>query len=54
MTTAQVPMLIAGRMETIAADRYGDVFNPSSGCVQAEVPFATVEDIVGELEPLNP
>jgi len=41
----EVPHFIAGRFETSASDRVGDVFNPSTGRVQARVPFATAEDI---------
>src|SRR5438270_3764473 len=43
--TATVPFLVAGRFETSASDRRGDVFNPSTGRVQAQVPFCTPEEI---------
>ncbi len=42
---AKVPILIGGRFETSASDRRGDVFNPSTGRVQAEVPFCTAAEI---------
>src|SRR5262245_41084063 len=41
----QVPVLIDGRMETPASDRVGEVFNPSTGRVQAQVPFCTTAEI---------
>src|SRR5262245_14405078 len=44
-TTATVPFLVGGRFETSASDRRGDVFNPSTGKVQANVPFCTTEEI---------
>src|SRR5437764_1401279 len=40
-----VPLLIGGRFESSASDRRGDVFNPSTGKVQATVPFCTAEEI---------
>src|SRR4051812_21093232 len=40
-----VPMLIGGRFETSSSQRLGDVFNPSTGAVQARVPFCTAEEI---------
>lgn len=43
--TLEVPMLIAGRMEPASSKSRGQVFNPSTGRVQAEVPFATAEDV---------
>jgi len=40
-----VPLLIAGRFDASASDRHGDVFNPSTGRVQARVPFCTADEI---------
>ncbi|REK09996.1 MAG: methylmalonate-semialdehyde dehydrogenase (CoA acylating) [Planctomycetota bacterium] len=40
-----VPLLIGGRFETSAADRHGDVFNPSTGQVQARVPLCGEADV---------
>jgi malonate-semialdehyde dehydrogenase (acetylating)/methylmalonate-semialdehyde dehydrogenase len=40
-----VPMLVGGRFQTSTSDRLGDVFNPSTGAVQARVPFCTAEEI---------
>jgi malonate-semialdehyde dehydrogenase (acetylating)/methylmalonate-semialdehyde dehydrogenase len=40
-----VPALIGGRLESSTSDRGGDVFNPSTGQVQARVPFATPAEI---------
>src|SRR5262245_15825629 len=40
-----VPCLIAGRFEIAAAPQRGDVFNPSTGSVQAQVPLCTAADI---------
>jgi len=49
MTTAPsiatVPLLIGGRLEPSTSDRRGQVFNPSTGHVQAEVPYCTREEI---------
>ncbi len=42
---SKVPFLIEGRLETSVSDRVGEVFNPSTGRVQAEVPFCTNEEI---------
>src|SRR6266852_9675438 len=42
---ATVPLLIGGRFESSASERCGDVFNPSTGRVQAQVPFCTAEEI---------
>ncbi len=42
---ASVPYLVNGRVETSVGDRYGEVFNPSTGRVQARVPFCTGEEI---------
>jgi malonate-semialdehyde dehydrogenase (acetylating)/methylmalonate-semialdehyde dehydrogenase len=38
-------MLIAGRLEPSSASRFGDVFNPSTGKVQARVPYCTTEEV---------
>ncbi len=43
--SAIVPLLIGGRFESSASDRLGDVFNPSTGHVQAQVPFCTAAEI---------
>src|SRR5437762_4574915 len=43
--TFLVPMLIGGRLEPSSSDRRGEVFNPSTGRVQAEVPFCTALEI---------
>src|SRR5436305_2197477 len=40
-----VPILVAGQFEASSSDRRGDVFNPSTGRVQAQVPFCTSEEI---------
>jgi malonate-semialdehyde dehydrogenase (acetylating)/methylmalonate-semialdehyde dehydrogenase len=40
-----VPCLIGGRVEPSSGDRRGDVFNPSTGRVQAQVPFCTPAEI---------
>jgi malonate-semialdehyde dehydrogenase (acetylating)/methylmalonate-semialdehyde dehydrogenase len=40
-----VPVLVGGKFETSASGRSGDVFNPSTGQVQAKVPFCTPEEI---------
>ncbi len=40
-----VPLLIGGRLEASASDRRGEVYNPSTGRVQAEVPFCSAEEI---------
>src|SRR5947208_5951232 len=42
---ATVPFLIGGRWESSASERRGDVFNPSTGGVQAQVPFCTADEI---------
>ncbi len=41
----RVPLLIGGRFEASASDRVGEVFNPSTGRVQAEVPYCTAAEI---------
>src|SRR6516164_8436028 len=43
--SATIPLLIGGHFESSASDRRGDVFNPSTGRVQAQVPFCTAEEI---------
>src|SRR4051812_36609728 len=40
-----IPLLIGGRFERSTRRRLGDVFNPSTGVVQARVPFCTAEEI---------
>jgi malonate-semialdehyde dehydrogenase (acetylating)/methylmalonate-semialdehyde dehydrogenase len=42
-TTQTVPMLSGGKWLKSGADRHGDVFNPSTGQVIAQVPFASAE-----------
>src|SRR6186997_469682 len=42
---ASVPVLIAGRFESSTTNHHGDVFNPSTGRVQASVPFCTADEI---------
>jgi malonate-semialdehyde dehydrogenase (acetylating)/methylmalonate-semialdehyde dehydrogenase len=44
-TLGRVPVLIGGRLESSASDRVGEVFNPSTGRVQAEVPYCTPAEI---------
>jgi malonate-semialdehyde dehydrogenase (acetylating)/methylmalonate-semialdehyde dehydrogenase len=44
-SVASVPLLIGGHFESSASDRRGDVFNPSTGRVQARVPFCTADEI---------
>ena len=44
-SVASVPCLIGGRWEPSASSRRGEVFNPSTGRVQAEAPFCTPEEI---------
>jgi malonate-semialdehyde dehydrogenase (acetylating) / methylmalonate-semialdehyde dehydrogenase len=43
--SATVPLLIGGRLQDSASDRRGDVFNPSTGRVQAQVPFCTADEV---------
>jgi malonate-semialdehyde dehydrogenase (acetylating)/methylmalonate-semialdehyde dehydrogenase len=40
-----VPLFIGGRFEESASNRAGEVFNPSTGRVQARVPFCTPEEV---------
>jgi len=42
---ATVPVLIGGQFQSSASDRCGDLFNPSTGKVQAKVPFCTTDEI---------
>jgi malonate-semialdehyde dehydrogenase (acetylating)/methylmalonate-semialdehyde dehydrogenase len=44
-TRTRVPLLIGGRVEPSTSDRTGDVFNPSTGRVQAEVPYCAAAEI---------
>jgi malonate-semialdehyde dehydrogenase (acetylating) / methylmalonate-semialdehyde dehydrogenase len=44
-SSMDVPLLIGGRFEKSASDRHGEVFNPSTGRVQAQVPFCTADEI---------
>src|SRR3954453_19181536 len=44
-TAAVVPFLVGGKFESSSSDRRGEVFNPSTGRVQAHVPFCTPEEI---------
>jgi malonate-semialdehyde dehydrogenase (acetylating)/methylmalonate-semialdehyde dehydrogenase len=43
--STDVPMLIGGRLEPSHSNRKGDVFNPSTGKVQAQVPYCTAEEV---------
>lgn len=43
--SVEVPVLIGGRFETSGSDRRGEVYNPSTGRVQAQVPFCTPEEV---------
>ncbi len=40
-----VPLFIGGQLEDSTSDRAGDVFNPSTGQIQARVPFCTAEEV---------
>ncbi|MEM9417969.1 MAG: CoA-acylating methylmalonate-semialdehyde dehydrogenase [Planctomycetota bacterium] len=42
-TPADVPILIAGRWETVAADRHTSVFNPSTGQAIAQTPLGDAD-----------
>src|SRR5207302_1558819 len=44
-SSIDVPCLIGGHFEASASNRCGDVFNPSTGRVQAQVPFCTAAEI---------
>ena len=50
---SRVPLLIGGRLEASASDRRGEVFNPSTGRVLAEVPFCTPAEIDHALDRLE-
>jgi malonate-semialdehyde dehydrogenase (acetylating)/methylmalonate-semialdehyde dehydrogenase len=41
----EVPFLVGGRFEASQSDRSGEIFNPSSGQIEARVPFCTDEEI---------
>ena len=43
--TSTVPHLIGGQLEPSTTDRWGDVFNPSTGQIQARVPLATADEV---------
>lgn len=43
--TTKVPMFLGGRFETSSGDRHGEVFNPSTGRLQALVPYCTAEEV---------
>src|SRR5262245_48400600 len=45
MSPEVIPFLVGGRLVTSAGEQRGDVFNPSTGRVQARVPFCTPEEI---------
>jgi malonate-semialdehyde dehydrogenase (acetylating)/methylmalonate-semialdehyde dehydrogenase len=40
-----VPVLVAGRWESPVTERFGDVYNPSTGRVIARVPFCTAAEV---------
>ncbi|HKD38163.1 MAG TPA: aldehyde dehydrogenase family protein, partial [Pirellulales bacterium] len=40
-----VPLYIGGRFEESQSDRSGDVFNPSTGQIQARVPFCAADEV---------
>jgi malonate-semialdehyde dehydrogenase (acetylating)/methylmalonate-semialdehyde dehydrogenase len=42
---ADVPLFIGGRFESSATSEWGEVFNPSTGRVQARVPLGTAADV---------
>jgi malonate-semialdehyde dehydrogenase (acetylating)/methylmalonate-semialdehyde dehydrogenase len=42
---ARIPLLIGGRLEASVSGRVGEVFNPSTGRVQAEVPYCSAAEI---------
>jgi malonate-semialdehyde dehydrogenase (acetylating)/methylmalonate-semialdehyde dehydrogenase len=44
-TPAEVPLLCGGRWERGSADRWGDVFNPSTGDAIARVPLCGAADV---------
>jgi malonate-semialdehyde dehydrogenase (acetylating)/methylmalonate-semialdehyde dehydrogenase len=45
MSATVLPFLINGRLESSVSTRLGEVFNPSTGRVQAELPFCTPEEV---------
>jgi malonate-semialdehyde dehydrogenase (acetylating) / methylmalonate-semialdehyde dehydrogenase len=49
-TLESVPMLIGGRWEVSGADRFGEVFNPSTGRAIARVPLGTAGDVARAVE----
>ena len=44
-TLETVPMLVGGRWEESRSERFGEVFNPSTGREIARVPLGTAEDV---------
>ncbi|HEX3871417.1 MAG TPA: aldehyde dehydrogenase family protein, partial [Pirellulales bacterium] len=42
---AKVPLLVGGHWTTSAAERFGDVYNPSTGSVIARVPMCTSAEV---------
>ncbi len=44
-TLESVPMLVGGRWEVNRSDRFGEVFNPSTGRAIARVPLGTAGDV---------
>lgn len=40
-----MPIFIGGKMENSHTDRFGDVFNPSTGKVQAHVPLCPADEV---------
>jgi len=44
-TTPQVPHLVGSDWTSGQTDRFGEVFNPSTGQVIAQVPYATVDEV---------
>jgi malonate-semialdehyde dehydrogenase (acetylating)/methylmalonate-semialdehyde dehydrogenase len=44
-TLESVPMLVGGRWEVGRSDRFGEVFNPSTGRAIARVPLGTAGDV---------
>ena len=50
MSPEVVPYFVGGRLEHSGSGLHGDVFNPSTGRVQAQVPFCTSEEIGRAIE----
>src|SRR5262245_51000122 len=50
MPAEVVPYFVGGRLEHSASSLRGDVFNPSTGRVQAQVPFCTADEIGRAIE----